>query len=222
MSQAKILVVEDDKILSDGLKQALEEEGFETAIAMDGEMGLHLAKTSAPDLLILDIMMPHLNGFEVITELRRGGDNVPVIVLSARTDSRDKVRGLDLGADDYVAKPFDLDELLARVRRHLGRRAGRDQAFGKCIYEWKTRQLLASGDRTPITLTAKERKLLEFFLKREGQVVSREQVLDGVWGDDYDGTDRTVDNLIVALRKKVGAEHLLTERGLGYRFVTRP
>jgi DNA-binding response OmpR family regulator len=217
----RILIVEDDKILSQGLKQAMTEEGHEVLIAMDGETGLHMARTAHPDLLILDIMMPHLNGFEVITELRRGGDNVPVIVLSARTDSRDKVRGLDLGADDYVSKPFDLDELLARVRRHLGRRAAHDQIFGSFVYEWKTRQLLDGTDRHSILLTAKERKLLEFLLKREGQVVTREQVLDGVWGD-YDGTDRTVDNLIVSLRKKVGSEHLVTERGIGYRFVTKP
>jgi two-component system response regulator MprA len=217
----RILIVEDDKILSDGLKQAMEEEGHEVLIAMDGETGLYMAQTTQPDLLILDIMMPHLNGFEVITELRRGGDNVPVIVLSARTDSKDKVRGLDLGADDYVSKPFDLDELLARVRRHFGRRTANDQIFGSLIYEWKTRQLLSGTERHQVTLTAKERKLLEFFLKREGQIVSREQVLDGVWGD-YDGTDRTVDNLIVSLRKKVGSEYLLTERGLGYRFVTKP
>jgi DNA-binding response OmpR family regulator len=219
--KAKVLVVEDDKIISDGLVQALESEGHEVLIAMDGEDGLYQAKTCAPDLLILDIMMPHLNGFEVITELRRDGDNVPVIVLSARTDSRDKVRGLDLGADDYISKPFDLEELLARVRRHLGRRQDRDQTFGSFVYEWKTRQLMTVIDRRPLILTARERKLLEFFLKRDGQLVTREQVLDSVWGD-YEGTDRTVDNLIVALRKKLGVAHLQTERGVGYRFMTKP
>jgi DNA-binding response OmpR family regulator len=218
---SRVLIVEDDKILSQGLCQAMEEEGHEVLTAFDGENGLYLAKTQKPDLLILDIMMPHLNGFEVITELRRSGDHVPVIVLSARNDSRDKVRGLDLGADDYVVKPFDLDELLARVRRHLGKRKDQDQAFGSFIYQWRTRQLLSASDRHSVVLTSKERRLLEFFLKREGQVVSRDQVLDGVW-DDYDGTDRTVDNLVVSLRKKISAAHLLTERGLGYRFVTKP
>lgn len=216
-----ILVIEDDLIISNGLVQALEEEGYQTLVAMDGETGLHMAKTSSPDLLILDIMMPRLNGFEVVTELRRNGDQVPVIVLSARTDSRDKVRGLDLGADDYVAKPFDLDELLARVRRHLGRKTIQDHVFGEFVYEWRTRQLLLAEDRSAIALTAKERKLLEFFLKRDGQILSREQVLDGVWGDDYDGTDRTVDNLVVSLRKKLGSRFLQTERGLGYRFMTK-
>ncbi len=217
----KILVIEDDQIISVGLIQALDEEGYETMTAMDGETGLYMAKTASPDLLILDIMMPRLNGFEVVTELRRNGDQVPVIVLSARTDAQDKVRGLDLGADDYVAKPFDLDELLARVRRHLGRKSVQDQVFGLFVYEWRTRQLLVKEGGFPIPLTAKERKLLEFFLKRDGQIVSREQVLDGVWGDDYDGTDRTVDNLVVSLRKKLGSSHLQTERGLGYRFVTK-
>ena len=216
---AQILVIEDDKIISNGLRQGLIAEGYSVTVAADGETGLHLAKTTNPDLLILDIMMPQLNGFEVITELRRSGDNVPVIVLSARTDPKDKVRGLDLGADDYVSKPFDLDELMARVRRHLGRRAENDQVFGEFIYKWKTRQLLKNKDQEFVVLNGKERKLLEFFLKRPGQIVTREQVLDGVWGD-YDGTDRTVDNLIVVLRKKIGGSHLVTERGLGYRFVT--
>ena len=182
---SRILVVEDDKIISDGLKQGLTSEGYDVTVAADGETGLHLAKTTNPDLLILDIMMPQLNGFEVITELRRGGDNVPVIVLSARNDPRDKVRGLDLGADDYVAKPFDLGELLARVRRHLGRRTENDQGFGAFVYKWKTRQLIKLENQEFIVLTGKERKLLEFLLKRAGQIVSREQVLDGVWGDDY-------------------------------------
>lgn len=215
----KILIIEDDRIISEGLTQAMKSEGYEVIVAMDGDTGLHKARSSQPDLLILDIMMPHMNGFEVITELRRSGDIVPVIILSARTDSKDKVRGLDLGADDYVAKPFDLDELLARVRRHLGRRDQVDQLFGNFRYEWKTRQLFSRPEKKAIELSSKERKLLEFFLKREGQIVSRDQVLDGVWGD-YDGTDRTVDNLVMALRKKLGAEHVKTERGLGYRFVT--
>lgn len=219
---AHVLVVEDDRILSDGLRQALEGEGYQVSTAMDGESGLQMAKTTGPDLLILDVMMPRLNGFEVITELRRNGDNVPVIVLSARTEARDKVRGLDLGADDYVAKPFDLDELLARVRRHIGRRSLREQSFGQFTYQWKTRQLFERTEKIIISLSTKERKLLEFFLKRDGQIATRDQVLDGVWGDDYDGTDRTVDNLVVALRKKVGNTHLITERGLGYRFVTNP
>jgi len=216
----RVLVLEDDSILSSGLRQALEGEGYEVLCAMDGENGLHLAKTTSPDLMILDLMMPLLNGFEVITELRRQGDSVPVIILSARTETRDKIRGLDLGADDYMVKPFDLNELLARVRRHLNRRQEKTQAFGEFHYEWKTRTLF-SGAAQNIQLTSKERKLLEFFLKHEGQIVTRTQLLDEVWGDDYDGTDRTVDNVIMSVRKKLHAAHLQTERGIGYRFVTK-
>lgn len=217
----RILVVEDDLVISKGLRLALESEGYEVILAYDGSDGLHKAKTEAPDLVILDIMMPEMNGFEVAMELRRGGDRVPIIVLSARTETADKIRGLDLGADDYVEKPFDLDELLARVRRHLGRQLELVHEFGECRYDWQLKllQVKATGETVP--LTAKERRLLEFFLRRAGQIVSREQVLDGVWGGDYDGTDRTVDNLIVKLRRKVGQDCLLTERGAGYRFVTK-
>jgi len=217
----RILVVEDDLVISKGLRLALESEGYEVILAYDGSEGLFKAKTEAPDLIILDIMMPQMNGFEVATELRRGGDQVPIIVLSARTDNPDKVRGLNLGADDYVEKPFDLDELLARVKRHLGRHFEQVNEFGECRYNWQLKALQDRRTGAVIALTAKERRLLEFFLRRSGQIVSREQVLDGVWGADYEGTDRTVDNLIVSLRKKVGMDCLLTERGAGYRFVTK-
>lgn len=218
---SRVLIVEDDLIISKGLRLALEAGGYEVILAYDGAEGLYKAKTESPDLIILDIMMPQLNGFEVATELRRSGDSVPIIVLSARNEPSDKVRGLDLGADDYVEKPFDLSELLARVRRQLGKRLQQSQKFGECIYDWRIRELRDMRTNSPITLSTKERKLLEFFLKRTNQIVSREQVLDGVWGADYQGTDRTVDNVIVSLRKKVGADSLLTERGAGYRFVTK-
>ncbi len=216
---SKILIIEDDKIISEGLKQALEDEGYQVKCAYDGENGLYMVRTESPELVILDIMMPNMNGFEVTTEVRRQGNGVPIIILSARTESQDKIRGLDLGADDYVSKPFDLDELLARVRRHLKKQIDQEHEFGEFKYSWKERLLSKNG--AAILLQSKERVLLEFFLKRPNQIVSREQILDGVWGSDYDGTDRTVDNMIVALRKKVGARHLVTERGLGYRFVTK-
>lgn len=216
---SKVLIVEDDKVISDGLRQVLEGEGYEVACAFDGEDGLYMVKTEAPDLVILDIMMPNMNGFEVTTEVRRSGDSIPILVLSARTESQDKVRGLDLGADDYMTKPFDLDELLARVRRLLKKQHLENNQFGDFEYSWQDRTLSQHGSF--IQLQSKERLLLEFFLKRSNQIVSREQILDGVWGADYDGTDRTVDNLVVALRKKVGTQHLVTERGLGYRFVTK-
>lgn len=219
---SKILVIEDDRVILSGVIRALQAEGHEVLIADNGSDGLYMAKTTQPALVILDIMMPGLNGFEVTTELRRDGDPVPLIILSARAELKDKVRGLDLGADDYMTKPFELDELLARVRRHLGRSQERKQVFGELEYDWKLQVLHRKQIGTAIALAQKERRLLEFLLKRSGQIVTREQVLDGVWGADYDGTDRTVDNVIVSLRKKIGAAHLITERGEGYRFVTNP
>lgn len=217
---SKVLIIEDDKIISNGLKQALTIEGYEVNCAYDGDTGLYMVKTESPDLVIMDIMMPNMNGFEVTTELRRHGDKVPIIILSARTESKDKIRGLDLGADDYVTKPFDLDELLARVRRFLKKETHNIDNFGEFKYDWGLRIL--TDKSSTLTLSTKERLLLEFFLKRKNQIISREQILDAVWGADYDGTDRTIDNIIVSLRKKVGTEHLITERGLGYRFVTKP
>lgn len=216
----KILIIEDDKIISSGLRQALTNEGYEVKCAFDGDTGLYMVKTESPNLVIMDVMMPNMNGFEVTTELRRNGDQVPIIILSARTESKDKIRGLDLGADDYVTKPFELDELLARVRRFLNKENHNTDSFGEYKYDWNLRTLTSSG--SALLLSTKERLLLEFFLKRKNQIVSREQILDAVWGADYDGTDRTIDNMIVSLRKKVGAKHLITERGLGYRFVTKP
>ena len=216
---SKVLIVEDDKVISDGLRQALESEGYDVVCAFDGDAGLHMVKTESPDLVILDIMMPNMNGFEVTTEVRRSGDNIPIIVLSARTESQDKVRGLDLGADDYITKPFDLDELLARIRRFIKKQHLENEKFGDFEYNWQDRTL--SQSEKFVQLQSKERLLLEFFLKRSNQIVSREQILDGVWGSDYEGTDRTVDNLVVSLRKKVGSQHVVTERGLGYRFVTK-
>lgn len=215
---AKILIIEDDRIIADGLKQAMEMEGHTVIAAYDGYDGLYAAKNENPDLLILDIMMPEINGFEVITELRRETNPVPIIVLSARTQSTDKVRGLDLGADDYMCKPFDLNELLARVRRFIDKGKKRVQLFGQFKYDWETQQLSNKAGK-PIVLSTKERKILEFFLNRPNRIVSREMLLDGVWSSEYDGTDRTVDNMIVSLRKKLGSKYLITERGVGYRFM---
>lgn len=215
-----ILVVEDDKIILTGLRQALEHEGYCVRCAVNGAEGLYMAQTERPDLVILDIMMPEMNGFEVMTEIRRRGQQTPIIVLSARVDCKDKVRGLELGADDYVSKPFDLDELLARIKRHMQRHHTKTQYFSEYCYDWILRQL--TFNEKPVRLKSKERLMLECFLKRPNQIITREQLLDYVWGEDYDGTDRTIDNIIVSLRKKIEASHVLTERGLGYRFVTNP
>ena len=215
----KVLVIEDDENIQLGLKKALEAESFIVEQAFDGEDGVFLAQTTSPDLIILDIMMPFMNGFEVISELRSEGNEIPIIVLSARVETQDKVRGLKLGADDYIEKPFSLEELLARVHRKLGSSTNNNFIFDKYSYCFKTSSL--SYSNTTIPISGKEIKLLEFLIKRSGQIVSREQIISAVWGSSYSGTDRTVDNFILGLRKKIGPKYLVTVRGLGYRFVTK-
>lgn len=215
---ARVLVVEDDRIIADGLKLALSREGYDVTLAFDGDAGLHAARSERPDLIVLDIMVPYMNGFELTTELRRLGDDVPIIVLSARVAVKDRVRGLDLGVDDYMTKPFEIDELIARIRRRLGARKATATEFGGCRFDWEARTLTGAGGEA-VALSARELLLLEFILKRPNRIVSRAQIIEAVWGDEYDGTDRTVDNFIMQLRRKIGAEHLVTMRGQGYRFV---
>jgi DNA-binding response OmpR family regulator len=216
-----ILIIEDDRPLASGLALALKSQKFNIIQSFDGEDGLHKAKTLPNDLIVLDIMMPHMNGFEVITELRRLGYNQPLLILSARGASHDKVRGLDLGANDYLTKPFDLPEFLARVRRLLSIAPMSQCKLGPLTFDFE-KQILVNEKNIRVPLTPKELRLLEFFLKRNERIVSRDSILTAVWGDDYDGTDRTVDNLIVNLRKKIGDAHLETIRGQGYRFVIKP
>ncbi len=216
---SKILLIEDDRIIADGLVTALEHEGYEVLVARDGDAGLHAARTEAPDLVILDIMMPHLNGFEVTTELRRAGETVPIIVLSARAGLKDRVRGLDLGADDYLAKPFELEELLARIRRRLKEARGEVTRIGALGFDWDARRLVVIESQEEVALSSRELKLLEYVLRRPRRLLTRAQIIETVWGDEYDGTDRTVDNFIMALRRKIGGELLVTVRGEGYRFV---
>jgi DNA-binding response OmpR family regulator len=217
----KVLIVEDDFSLAQGLMITVRSHGFEVLRACDGEQGLAMARAEKPDLIILDIMMPKVNGFEVITELRREGRQTPILVLSARGDTKDKVRGLDLGADDYLTKPFDYDEFLARVRRLLRLAPLGQVAIGAHVYNFD-KKLLLTQEGGRVALTPKEMLLLEYLLRRDERLVSRDGILAAVWGDDYDGTDRTVDNLIVSLRKKLGENHIETIRGQGYRFVRIP
>lgn len=216
-----ILIIEDDETISLGLKKALSAEGYQVTCAFDGEDGVYLANTELPNLIILDIMMPFMNGFEVIAELRRDGNQVPIIVLSARVETQDKVRGLKLGADDYMEKPFSIDELLARVQRKLDIGRSKNLTFGDFNYNQLTTTLTSISTDTALTLTSKEIKLLDLLIKRDGQIISREKIITSIWGCDYEGTDRTVDNVILGLRKKIGKDHLLTIRGMGYRFMTK-
>ena len=221
-----ILVIEDDASISKGLQKNLSFEGYSVFVAPDGERGLELAVDKAPDLIVLDVMMPKMNGFEVLRELRRREIDTPVIMLTAKGEEMDKVRGLDLGADDYVTKPFGLQELLARIQAVLRRKRKFDKeiekvSFGKVTLDFTARSATVAG--RPVQMTSREFDLLHFFISREGEALERQEILNRVWGFDYFGTDRTVDNFINRLRQKLEPDpdkpvHFQTVRGVGYRF----
>ncbi len=220
----RILVVEDDLSILTGLSMSLRFEGFEVLQAQDGKVGLQKALDEAPDLIVLDIMMPQLNGYEVMEELRKRESKTPVIVLSARGQERDKVIGLDLGADDYLVKPFSLQELLARIRSVL-RRRDRDEpqwlSFDDTRIDLRSKTVTRAG--TAVELTAQEFKLLAHFVGNPGRTFSRDELLSAAWGYGYEGTARTVDNFVSQLRAKFEKSpddpaHFSTVRGLGYRF----
>lgn len=226
---ARVLIVEDDPSIARGLRQNLRVEGYEVLLANDGKRGLEIALADRPDLVLLDVMMPGLNGFEVLRELRRLKTAVPVILLTARGEQEDKVRGLDLGADDYATKPFGLPELLARVRSVLRRhRKLEDEeptfCFGDVEIDFVARSVTRAGET--VKLTTREFDLLHLFVEREGAALSRDEMVNRVWGYYYEGTDRTLDNFVSRLRRKLekdasAPQHFLTVRGLGYRFVGR-
>ncbi|ABF90736.1 MULTISPECIES: response regulator transcription factor [Myxococcus] len=223
-----ILVVEDDLSILTGLSMNLRFEGYEVLQAQDGRTGLARALDESPDLVVLDVMLPELNGFEVLKELRQRGRDTPVVVLSAKGMETDKIVGLNLGADDYVVKPFGLQELLARIKAVLRRRypsAGAGSpppvTFGDVSVDMAARTVARA--RTPVELTAQEFKLLAHFLAHPGRTFTREELLSGAWGYHYEGSARTVDNFMRQLRLKFEPDpeaprHFLTVRGLGYRF----
>ena len=218
---ARILVVEDDPSIRRGLEMNLQLEGFETVAAEDGRQAMDAL--DGVDLVILDIMLPHLNGYQVCRRLRADGHDMPIILLSAKTGEVDIVRGLELGADDYVTKPFRLAELLARVKAHLRRRAPTDRyRFGDVEIELDAR--LVRRDGQVVELTEREFDLLAFLIEREGKAVTRDVILSSVWGSGYFGTDRTVDNFITRLRQKLDTPgspaYFHTVRGVGYRFLS--
>lgn len=223
--QEVVLIVEDDSTLRLGLTRALRGEGYRVEVAKNGIEGVELALKSRPDLVLLDVMMPELNGFEVCEELRRNDHDLPIIMLTSKSEEEDKVRGLRLGADDYMTKPFGVAELLARVAAALRRRRRVEVelssvAFGETIVDFRSHRMTKSGQE--LEVTALEMKLLKFLLKHEGELVARQRILDAVWGSDYFGTDRTVDNFITRLRAKLEQDpknprYLTTVRGGGYR-----
>lgn len=224
----RILVIEDNRNLATGLRNNLEIEGYRVDVAADGPSGLAQARSTAPDLIVLDLMLPGMDGYRVLKTLREEGIDTPVLILSARGEETDKVLGFHLGADDYVAKPFGLLELLARVDALLRRAASAQSrtklavpvAFGDVHVDPGTHIVHRAGE--PVTLRPKEYDLLIALLQRKGQVASRTELLEEVWGYSGEVYSRTVDTHVAELRRKLednAAEprHILTVRKSGYR-----
>ncbi len=224
----RVLLVEDDAAIRAGLQMNLKVEGYETATASDGEEARRLVFDERWNLILLDLMLPKIDGLEILRELREKGVSTPVIVLSARGQEFDKVAALEMGADDYVSKPFGLAELLSRIRAVL-RRGHMTPSFpvsrfGAVEVDVERREVKKDGDH--VELTAKEFDLMLFLVKNAEKVFSREQLLNQVWDIHYEGTARTVDNFIAQLRAKLedspdSPRYFLTVRGIGYRFSPR-
>src|SRR5512138_2095852 len=225
----RILVIEDDPSILRGLQLNLGMEGYTVRSAMDGETGLALARTERPDLVVVDVMLPRLGGLDVVRAIREEDPELPVLILSAKGQESDKVAGLQLGADDYMVKPFGLKELLARIDALLRRRRGKGDAAavkavrraGDVEVDLDARRATVAG--RPLELTSREFDLLAFFVTHPDRVYSREQLMESVWGSRYFGTARTVDNFVARLRAHIrdDAENprwLETVRGVGYRF----
>ena len=219
----RILVVEDDLAILSGLSMNLRYEGYDVSQAQDGRTGLQKAVDERPDLVVLDVMLPEMNGYEVVRELRRRGSDLPVVIVSAKGGETDKIAGLDLGADDYVVKPFGLQELLSRIKAVLRRRYRRGEVleFGENAVDLVSKSATRAGRQ--VEMTAQEFRLLQHFLSHPGRTFSRDELISGAWGYDYDGTPRTVDNFVRQLRLKFEPDpdnprYFVTVRGLGYRF----
>jgi two-component system alkaline phosphatase synthesis response regulator PhoP len=222
----KILVVEDEPGIALGLEDDLTMEGYEVRIVADGAVAARLAREAAFDLIVLDVMLPGKDGFEVCRELRRAGLTIPILMLTAKTQESEKVMGLELGADDYVTKPFGTRELRARIKALL-RRSGGDTrgrcSFGDVVVDFPRGELRRAG--VAVDLTPIEFRLMETFVRSAGRVLSREQLLSETWGPNTFASDRIVDNHIANLRKKIEPDplnprYLRNVRGLGYRFDT--
>jgi DNA-binding response OmpR family regulator len=223
----RILVIEDDPAIVRGLEAALKAEHYDVLHAADGEKGLLMAKRDSIDLVLLDIMLPGMNGQDVCRKLRDAGTSVPIIMLTSKNEEMDKVLGLELGADDYVTKPFSIRELLARIKALLRRQGSLKTSlesftFGEVHVDFVRQEASSSG--VPLKCSATEFHVLKYFIEHEGEVVSREQFLNDVWGYESYPTTRTVDNYILSLRKKIELDpahprHLLTVHTVGYKFV---
>ena len=224
---AKVLIIEDEPNMVVGLKDSCEYEGYEVSVARDGKEGLEKVATESPDIILLDVMLPVLSGIDVCRTLRARGVETPILMLTARGDELDKVVGLEVGADDYVTKPFSIRELLARVRAHLRRAAKQLRelesfTFGDVELNFKKYSALKAGN--VLELSAREFEILRYLIKRRGETVTRDQLLDEVWGYASNPITRTVDNHIARLRQKIEIDpsepqHIITVHRLGYRFI---
>ena len=221
-----IAVIEDDSGVQTGVRLNLELEGFQVVTAGDGEAGVVLVKEKTPDLIILDVNMPKKDGLQTCKEIRASGVSTPIILLTARNQEVDKVLGLDMGADDYLAKPFGMLELMARVKALLRRLAATHEVdrvkFDDIQIDFKACR--AQRNETQLELSAREYRLLKYLVAKKGKVVTRDELLDEVWGYNSYPTTRTVDNHIAKLRQKIESDideprHILTVHGVGYKFV---
>jgi two-component system copper resistance phosphate regulon response regulator CusR len=215
---SRILIAEDERPISAFLERGLTANGFTVEIAERGDHALALARSDRFDLVILDLGLPHMDGFDVLRELRKVNERVPVVILTARENVRDTVAGLEGGADDYITKPFRFQELLARVRLRLrGERAAEATTLrvGDLKLDLRTKQVVVAGDE--IDLSAREFAMAEAFFRHPGQVLSREQLLDLVWGYAFDPGSNIVDVYVGYLRKKLGKHRITSVRGMGYR-----
>ena len=221
-----VAIIDDDESVRQSLAANLELEGFQIIQAGDGEEGVRMIKERTPDLIILDVMMPKKDGLEACREVRNAGISTPLILLTARSTEVDKVLGLELGADDYLAKPFGMRELIARVRALLRRTQATNEIdlvhFSEVVVDFKAYK--AERNQQPLELSAREYRLLRYLVAKKGSVVTRDELLDEVWGYNSYPSTRTVDNHIARLRQKIeensdNPRHILTVHGVGYKFV---
>lgn len=224
---AKVLIIEDEPNMVAGLRDNFEYEGYQVISAADGVAGLDRALADTPDLVILDVMMPRMSGLDVCKRLKASRPSLPIIMLTARSQEIDKVIGLELGADDYVTKPFSIRELLARVKAVLRRAQAQPREQDRCRFddiEVNLRACTVTRQGQPVVVSAKEFELLKYFLCHPGETLSRDRLLERVWGYERFPTTRTVDAHVARLRQKLEARpeeprHILTVHGLGYKFV---
>ena len=226
MNGAHVLLIEDEPALARGLSDVLRTNGFEVTVATDGERGLDAAVAGRADLILLDVMLPKVNGYEICRAVRAQGLDIPILMLTAKGQEQDVVLGLNLGADDYITKPFRVAELVARVRAFLRRRKAAPSLvrFGDCEVDLPARSLIRAGQ--PVDLTAKERALLLYFAARPGRALSRDVILNAVWGNAVFVTPRSIDRCVTTLRAKVEPDphhptYIQTIRDIGYRFEPR-